>query len=170
MIHNKDPKWDFLNELLTDPVLQTDLLSLNWFCLAYQTVAPELELYRKQIFDNTAALLERIPSRLLSNKDLHYRVIPFEKGVDPTFIDITVTGPFHKIKAGTLISGLLTLKCMEQGFPLFYRTSVGLYHTNLTQVSSNECSTIRLTLGLDPAQVDVLVECFKHIDALNGPL
>ncbi len=168
MIHNKDPKWNFLDELLTDPVLKTDNLSLNWFCLAYQTVAEELELYRKQIFDNTKNLLDTIPSRLLSNQDLHYRVIPFQEGTDPAFIDITVTGPFHRIKAEALISGLLTLKCMERGFPLFYRISIGLYHTNLTKVSSDECSTIRLTLGLDPAQIDVLAECFKHIDTLNG--
>jgi hypothetical protein len=170
MIHSKDPKWDFLEELLTDPVLQTDLLSLNWFCLAYQNVAPELELYRKQIFDNTQKLLDKIPERLLSSQDLPYKVIPFEKGVAPTFIDITVTGPLHKIKAGALISGLLTLKCVKEGFPLFYRTSVGFYHTNLTQVSSSECSTVRLTLGLDPAQVDVLADCFKIIDRLNKPL
>jgi len=170
MIRSKDPKWDFLGELLNDPVLQTDLLSHNWFCLAYQNAAPELDLYRKQIFENTQKLLDKIPARLLSSQDLPYKVTPFEKGVNSTFIDITVTGPLHKIKAGALISGLLTLKCIAHGFPLFYRTSVGLYHTNLTQVSSSECSTVRLTLGLDPAQVDVLADCFTIIDKLNKPL
>jgi hypothetical protein len=168
MIHNQDAKWAAFNSLLTDPVLQTDRLSLNWFCLVYQNAAPQLELYRKQIFDNTRTLLERVPPRLLYDKNAYYRIIPVLPEVDPAFIDIKVFGPSHGIKA-SLVGGLLTIKCMEEKHPMFYRPSLGFYHPNLSRLDSKESTTFRLTLGLDPAQIDLLVECFEMIDALNNP-
>jgi hypothetical protein len=56
---------------------------------------------------------------------------------------------------------------MEGGQPIFYRPSLGFYHPNFTMLFGEENTTIRLTLGLDPAQVDILAECFEKIDALN---
>jgi hypothetical protein len=56
---------------------------------------------------------------------------------------------------------------MEGGHPIFYRPSLGLYHPNLTMIFSEKRTTIRLTLGLDPAQIDLLVDCFKMVDTLN---
>jgi hypothetical protein len=168
MIHNRDPKWASFDALLTEPVLQTDRLSLNWFCLAYKYAAPQLDAYRKQIFDNTWALLNKIPSRLLTDQDLAYRVVPVVQGADPCFIDIKVSGPLHKIRGCLLVGGTLTLKALEGGHPLFSRPSLGFYHPNLSIIFSEERTTIRLTLGLDPAQVDLLAACFKRIAALNG--
>jgi len=167
MIHNCDPKWDSFASLFTDPVLQADRLSLNWFCLAYKYSGSELESYRKQTFDNTRALLDRIPPRLFQN-DVHYRVVPMLSDVDPAYIDIRVTGPQHQFKAANLVGGTLFVECMRGGHPLFFRPSLGFYHPNYTMLFSKEISTIRLTLGIDPGQVDLLVDCFKKIDALNG--
>ena len=166
IIHNQDAKWAAFDSLLTDPVLQTDRLSLNWFCLAYQNAASQLGLYQKQIFDNTRALLHKVPSRLFHNKNAKYRIIPIEEGADPAFIDIKIFGPLHQIR-GALVGGLLSLKCMEEKQPIFYRPSLGFYHPNCSILFSKECSTIRLTLGLDPTQIDLFVECFEEIDALN---
>jgi hypothetical protein len=167
MIHNRDPKWFFFKALLTDPVLQADRLSLQWFCLAYQNVIPQLELYRKKIFENTRAVLHKLPKRLLQ-QTANYRVPPFEEAAEPGFIDIQVTGPFHKIKAAALVAGSLCLKSMEQGHPIFDRPSLGFYHPNLTMLFGQESSTIRLTLGLDPAQVELFADCLTTIDSLNG--
>ena len=69
-----------------------------------------------------------------------------------------------------LIAGYLSIKCMEGGHPIFYRPSLGLYHSNLTVISCEERTTIRLTLGLDPAQIDLLADCFKMVDTLNDSL
>jgi hypothetical protein len=153
---------------LTDPALQTDRLSLNWFCLVYQNAASYLDSYRKQIFDNTHAVLSRIPKRLFSKKNIKYRVIPMEPDTDPTFIDIKIFGPLHKIRGNTLVGGYFTIKCLQAGFPLLYRPGIGFYHPNLSILFTDDYTTIRLTLGLDPKQVDVIVECFEKIDALNG--
>jgi hypothetical protein len=169
MIHAQSPAWSAFDALLTDPVLQTDLLSLNWFCLAYESAASQLELYCKQIFENTKSLLSKVPPRLL-NPNSSYRIIPVEEGADPAFIDIKVSGPLHQMRGSMLIGGCLSLKCMEGGHPIFYRPSLGLYHPNLTMIFCEEQTTIRLTLGLDPAQVDLLVDCFKMVDTLNDSL
>jgi hypothetical protein len=166
MIHNQDAKWTSFESLLTDPVLQTDHLSLNWFCLAYKYAATQLEQYLKQVFDNTRAALNKVPPRMLTNKT-DYRVIPVEKEAEAVFIDIKVFGPLHPMRA-SLIGGYLSLKFLEKKHPIFNRPSLGFYHPNFSMLFSQKCSTIRLTLGLDPSQVDLLANCFEVVDSLNG--
>jgi hypothetical protein len=168
MVHNRDAKWFCFDPLLTDPALRTDQLSLNWFCLAYEYAAPYLELYRQQIFDNTRALLNKIPSHLFNEKNPSYRVIPIDSDVDPSFIDIKIFGPLHAFRGGMFGGGFLTIKCMEAGFPLLYRPGIGFHHPNLAVLFGKECTTVRLTLGLDPAQIDVIVRCMEKIDRCNG--
>lgn len=167
MVHNGASHWAPFERFLTDPVLVTDRLSHNWFCLAYQYAAPTLETYRKTIFDNTRALLDKIPKRLYA-KESPYRVIPFQEDADASFVDIKITGPFHNLRGAALAAGLLYLKAMEHGHPIFYRLSFGYYHPNFSMLFSKENATIRLTLGLDSDQVDVFVKIFETMDLLNG--
>ena len=166
MIHNEDEKWAWFDTLLSDPALRTDYLSLNWFCLAYKYAAPQLEQYRKHVFDNTRALLNKVPKRLFSNT-ASYRIIPMREGVDPAFIDIKIFGALHKLR-GSLVGGALMVKCLEAKHPLFFRPSLGFSHPNLSMLYTEECTTIRLTIGLDPSQVEVIANCFATIDAMNG--
>lgn len=166
MMHNHDTKWAAFEDLLKDPALLTDHLSLNWFCLAYKYGATQLEQYLKQVFDNTRAALSRAPPRLLTNSS-NYRIIPVEKEAEAVFIDMKVFGPLHQMRA-SLVGGYLSLKFLEKKHPIFNRPSLGFYHPNFSMLFSQKCSTIRLTLGLDPSQVDLLAECFEVIDSLNG--
>ena len=166
MVHNQDAKWSAFDSLLTDPLLQTDHLSLNWFCLAYKTAAPDLKLYQKQIFDNTRALLNQIPPRLLTEQT--YRIIPFDQEIDPSFLDIKIFGPMHQIRAHALVGGCLSVRSMEKKKPILYRPGLGFYHSNYTVITSPESTTYRLTVGLDPTEIDLLADCFKAIDSLNG--
>lgn len=165
MIHNQEAKWDIFNAVMNDPVLQADHLSINWFCLAYQYATEHLENYRKCIFNNTRAFLDSIPPNLSHNKNQPYYVVPMQSDAESAFVDVKIFGPLHTWRA-SLLSGFLTWKCMEQKHPLFYRPSLGFYHPNLSILFSDTCSTIRLTLGLDSSQVDLLVDCFKRIDSL----
>ena len=64
----------------------------------------------------------------------------------------------------------LTIKCMEAGHPLLYRPGIGFYHPNLAVLFGKECTTVRLTVGLDPSQVDTIVRCMDKINACNGSL
>jgi len=167
MIHNQDPKWAAFDMLLTDPALLTDPLSTNWFCLAYQNSIPYLEQYRKHVFENTRTFLSKLPTRLFNTNSL-YRIVPVREGADPAFVDIKIAGPMHELRGAALVAGCLYYKCMEKGHPIFYRPSLGFYHTNFTMIFNEQNTTIRLTLGLDPTDIAPLVECFEMIDTLNG--
>lgn len=167
MIHNQERKWSHFEMLLTDPALQTDRLSMNWFSLAYQNAAPQLEFYRKQIFDNTRALLNQLPSQLFSENS-GYRIVPVDADADPVFIDMKVSVPLHSIRGAMLAAGCLYLRCMEGNHPIFYRPSIGFYHPNYTLIFDKPYTTIRLTLGLDPSQIDLLRDSFQIIHSLNG--
>lgn len=166
MIHNQDPKWAHFDSLLTDPVLQCDLLSVNWFCLAYKYAALQLQLYQRQIMENTRSLLNKIPSTLLNDPAATYRVIPVAPDASPSFIDIKVVGPFHKIKGAGLIGGSLFVQSMDGGHPIFCRPSLGFYHPNFSVIFNEDHTTVRLTLGIDPSQVDLYAKCFETIDSL----
>lgn len=168
MIHNDAPHWTPFDALLTDPALLTDQLSLNWFCLAYQYAAPQLELYRNQICANTRALLNKPAVQLLMNKNGLYQVIPCDQEIDPTFIDFKIFGPLHQIRGAALGGGALFVKSLLRELPLFFRPSFGFYHPNFSMIFGKKTTTIRLTLGLDPGEVDILAECFERIAMLNN--
>jgi len=168
MTHSADGKWGCFDSLLTDPALQTDRLSMNWFCLAYKSLSGYIEWYRKQIFDNTREVLNRIPQRLYNTSNAYYRVIPIDQDADATFLDIKIFGTFHAFRADLLVGVHTTLRCMEAGFPLLFRPGIGFHHPNLAVLFGKECSTVRLTIGLDPAQIDVIVRCLELVDACNG--
>lgn len=163
IIRNGKPAFDFL---LTQPALQCDPLSLNWFSLAYHSIAPQLEQYTQQIFANTRSLLAKVP-KALERKNGHYRIVPMTADADPAFVDIKVTGPLQKIKAAALVIPYLFLESMKKNQPIFHRPSLGFYHPNVSVIFGEECSTVRLTLGLDPAQVDIFAQCFETLSSLS---
>jgi hypothetical protein len=165
MVHSTDPKWSAFDLLLSDPALQTDRLSANWFCLAYRFAAEEEDLYRKAIFDNTRALLEQTPPRLFE-KSQPCRIVPFKEEAIPSFIDIRISGPFHKWRAA-LVGWRLFSSSMEEKIPIFTRLSIGFYHPNFTVIFGEEDTTLRLTLGIDPKEASLFADCFKQIAELN---
>lgn len=151
--------------LFTEPILQCDDLSLNWFCLAYRYITPQLEQYQRQICANTRSLLAKIP-KTLQNRAARYRVVPMAPEIDPAFIDIKIAGPFQQIKAAALILPYLFVSSMKKNQPIFNRPSLGFYHPNISVIFGKECSTVRLTLGLDPAEVPIFAKCFERIATL----
>lgn|GEM_PF-5302807 len=118
-------------------------------------------------WENNKKLLSKIPPRLLNDKSLTYRVKPIDSIAIPTFIDIRVSGPFHKAKLAGLVGGTLLTKCLEQNLPIFTRPSQGFFHPNFSLILGEKTSTVRLTLGPDPGQIAPLVKCFETIDSLN---
>ena len=119
------------------------------------------------IFENKRAVLNAAPARLFK-KSSEYRVIPVDAEALPSFIDIRVSGPIHKIRSSALVAAPLYLKCMENGQPIFYRRTFGLYHPNFGLLFGDESSTARLTIGLDPAQIELFAEFLHELDTHNG--
>jgi hypothetical protein len=165
LFHNREAKWDHFEAMLTDPALSCDRLSLNWFCLAYRYASGPLHDYQKQIFANTRALFKKIPASLFAKQK--YQVIAVDDHVDPSFITIKVTGPLHAYRASGLVGGAFFVKAFEAGYPIFTRPSLGYYHPNYTIIFSNDCTIARITLGLDPSQVDAVASIFEIISQLN---
>lgn len=151
MVHNGAAHWDGFNDLLENPLLLTDRLSLNWFCLSYMSASSELENYRRQIFENTRKLLNQAPL-----------FDPMEISLEPAFCTIKVHGSLHAFKSQVILA-YLALKNMEHGYPLFFRPSIGFFHTNCGLFHEENFSNIRLTIGLDPAEVDFLTASLKEI-------
>jgi len=166
MVH-QGKQWAAFDNLLNDPALQVDPLSLQWFCLAYKYAASELDLYRKQIFDNTRAILDRVPIGLYS-PHARYRIVPMDREVYPGFIDFKVSDPLHTLRAAAVGCGYLLSHCLDQGHPIFTRRSVGFYHPNFGILFGEKRSTLRLTIGIDPAQIDTFVQFFEQMNRLNG--
>lgn len=167
MIHNEDPKWNSFDPLLYNSLLQTDRLSANWFCLAYQHASSELDLYRKEIFDNTRALLDKLSGKLVRRDGSCYYIVPIKADAQAGFVDFKIAGPLHYERGCAFVMGSLLLKCLTAGHPIFCRSSLGFYHSNFTVLPGEKYTTVRLTLGLDPAEVQVIAECFQGIDTLN---
>lgn len=159
-------QWADFDHLLKDPALQVDPLSLQWFCLAYKYAAPELDLYRKQIFDNTRAILDRVPIGLYS-PHARYRIVPMAREVNPGFIDFKISGLFHTLRAAAVGCGYLFSHCLDQGHPIFTRRSLGFYHPNFGILFGEKRSTIRLTIGIDPEQIDTFVQLFEQMNRLR---
>jgi hypothetical protein len=166
IIQNNDKKWAPFKDLCEDPCLITDLQSINWTTLAYKTASTQLQEYRDLISKRTLELLQKIPKRMFES-DMPYRVVPFDETTDLSFIDIRISGPFHEQRASLLAAGSLYLHCMEGNCPMFFRRSFGFYHPNLGFLAGDNHSIIRLTLGIDPGQIDLFTRCFELIDSLN---
>lgn len=162
VIHNQDPAWLPFQEILTDRALQTDHLSLQWFCLAFENTPDLLDLYRKQIFDNTRAVLTSLPDSFYEKKR-PIRAIAAEKDVDLSFIDIKVSGPLHTERVSAVAGLSLYLHCMKEKQPIFLRRSFGFYHTNFGMLFTPDECTIRLTIGLDPSQVEGIAHCLEKL-------
>lgn len=165
MVHNRQEKWNAFQSLWEDECLQADPLSLNWFCLAYEHAPHFLDEYRKQIFANTRALLQKVPENLRKTNH-RYHVSPVVDDANLAFIDIKIGDPLHAYRGPALVAGLLYLKSIEAGHPLFNRPSLGFYHSNCTMQFGLTHSTVRLTVGLDPAEVDVFADCLGTINQL----
>jgi hypothetical protein len=169
MAHNQDPYWQLFDEIFVDPAFLTDRLSLQWFALAFKNSSRELDLYRNQIFANTRSLLQTIPADLYDSQ-APYHIIQCKDDADPSFIDIKVTGPFHQFRAAAIVGGSLYLDSMQAKHPIFCRRSFGFYHPNLGIIFGEKSSTIRLTLGLDPSQIDIFAECLIKLSTDTVPL
>lgn len=165
MIHNKESKWHFFDEYIAEKGLATDRLSLSWFCAAYKFASNELDIYRKHIFENTRSLLSKVPKTLFDLK-ARYRISPAEQEADLAFIDVKIAGPFHAWRCAALVAAPFYLTTLESGHPMFNRPSLGFYHPNCKIHFVKDCSVIRLTLGLDPTEVDLFAGCLQKMAEL----
>ena len=96
-----------------------------------------------------------------------HQVIKTDKESDLTFIDIKTSGFSHALRGAVIGGGLLYLNCMENKIPIFYRTVFRFYHSNFSMLFFPKMTTIRLILGLDFTEIDMIVKIFQTLDIFN---
>lgn len=156
MVNNGAAHWESFNRLLTEKVFKTDSLSHQWFCLSNQCASKEMDAYRALIFNNTKEILNNLFGHVMAtpDEDQPFRVSTVDPKMEPSFIDVKITGRFHRVKCILLIA-LLYLRCLKEGIKIHSRASFGFYHINCIMISVNAVdgsSSIRINPSLNPKE------------------
>jgi len=168
IVNNRSAYWDSFKILTENKCHKTDSLSLQWFCLSNRYAGDLLDCYRRQIFNNTREILDNVPDTLkphANNIKRGVRVNTEGRQMDPCFIDIKVSGKFHKQRSAILL-GLFYKKCLEKGVKTHTRASFGFYHANCIIITINAIkgsSTIRINPGLNPEENPVIIDYLKEL-------
>ena len=165
MINNGDKKWESFNSLLNKDVHKTDDFSSQWFNLSHRYAAHLIDEYRKMIFENTKYILKNVPKSLKPNLKIKQkiRVNTIDNKMQPSFIDIKVSGTDHVEKTKELI-WLFYKKCSDNKIKVFKKPSFGFYHPNVTYIPNSSTSTsIRINPGLNPEENAVIIEYLNEI-------
>ncbi|PJD94373.1 MAG: hypothetical protein CK425_11605 [Parachlamydia sp.] len=166
LVNNGSPQWDAYNALLTKKSHQTDLLSLQWFCLSSRYASDEIDDYRRLIFANTKEILKNVPDVLKPRETVQkLRVSTVDEAMDPCFVDLKVLGKFHKLRSYLLV-GHFYKKCIDFGVKIHSKASFGFTHPNILIISLNSQSTsssIRINPSLNPEENAVIIEYLKDL-------
>lgn len=163
MVNNGNKHWQNFNQTLEGDAYRTDELSNQWFCLANKYASKELDGYRKLIFDNARRLLQSVPQKLQGDHTV--RVNTADDDVDACYIDIKITGSFHKLRAYSYI-GIYYQKCIKQGIRPQTRASIGFAHSNAVVIAINEVAgstTMRICPGINPEENQVILDFLSEL-------
>lgn len=162
LINNGDKQWNEMNKMIKNPLYKTDLLSVQWFCLANKYAFQEMEDYRKVIFHNTRAILNQLPDPLNPKNKGSVQVSTSDPKMDTCFLDIKTPG--RGLNALNLEERLIN-KFEKYGSILHARSSFGFTHTNYTVIMSSEGfpTNLRINPGLDPLDVKIINEFLDDI-------
>jgi hypothetical protein len=167
MVNNGAKTWEAFDALRSHEAYQTDPLTLQWFCLANKYAPQQLDLYKKQIFDNTREILDHIPEELKpdGSPDQQIRINTVDKQMLPAFIDIKILNDTPE-KTSQKIQQLLYRKFGEQGLKIHSRGSFGFYHPNFNIIASIDDKrprNVRINPGLNPKENALILEFIKEI-------
>lgn len=164
MVNNGDAHWQAFDTLATNPLFKTDPLSMQWFSLANKYGFEDMEDYRGAIFQNTRAVLDRVPESLKPGNNPNVRVGTASKQMDASFIDVKCIS-----KGGitaTELSSRLVKKFHDHNQTIHGRSSFGFPHTNYTAIidpTDGVARTLRINVGLDPADIDLITEFLEEL-------
>lgn len=162
IVNNGDSKWNAFDVLGTHEAFQTNLMSHQWFCLAYKYASKALINYREQIFNNTRDVLKELPDILKPGNNPYLKIYPFDSTLDPSFIDINILGTKEeRAHNSPLLDSYLQTKFKDKGFATFNRDSFGFYLTNIVDILNKK----RINPGLNPEDVPILVEFLHDLES-----
>lgn len=167
IINNGDAFWEPFNSLRKDPAYQTDDLTHQWFCHSNRYCYSQMNDYRSLIFAGHREVLMSIPSQLVpkKGKEQRVRVNTVSDDMLSSFIDIKVTGIFHRLRSKFLLSRLY-FHSLRQGVKIHSRPSFGFCHLNVLVINAGATSTsssIRINVGLDHREIQVVHDFLQDV-------
>lgn len=163
MINNGKEYWSAFNQLWDNEIHHTDPLSMQWFCLVNKYAPEFVEKYRKLVFDNTRAILAKVPKSMQVNTVV--RVSTVDPKMEPSFIDIKIKG-----KNASLVREKLEQafhgKFAQRAKKSHSRGSFGFMDPNLNIIPDhidNAPRHIRINPGINPEDNALIVEFIKEI-------
>lgn len=168
MVNNGDKKWKPFDALTTHEAYKTDPLSVQWFSLVNKYAPNSVDAYRRQIFENTRNVLDQIPENLKPGKNPHIKVCKVAKDMEPAFIDIKLLGKEINSKK---IETLLVKTFDAHRAKIHLRGSFGFNHANLNVIPGLKSGlNIRINPGIDPKEVEILVEFLNELSKMVASL
>ncbi len=172
IVNNGQSPWVSFNQQFSAPAFKTDSLSMQWFCLSNRYASGLIDAYRNQVFKNSREILNRVPASLrpqLDPSQQRVRVNTVEASMDAAFIDIKVSGSFHRIRSKALMASFLN-HCIEQDVKTDARGSFGFSHPNITTISvdSDSSTSLRITPGINSEENEVIVDFLNNLVKLNN--
>lgn len=167
VVSNNETRFNFLSQ---NKVFNTDQLSMQFFSWVGATDPHLPDLYKRQIFSNTRAILDIVPPAL--KPESQNKVFISSSNADnlSPFIEICPNfrnndNSFDRIK-NSEFSGKLTdsfAYIFIKKRKLFYRRgSFGFAHPNITEIEPK----IRINPGIDPNDITLFKAFFKKIESL----
>ena len=160
MINNRDACWKPFDELLTQDLYKTDLLSTQWFCLINKFAPESTDAYRKLIFENTRRILDSIPESLKPEQRPDVKVCTVDKEMDACFIDIKIMGE-DAWKMSNRIFEAFYQKFAEHNGKIHTRGGYGFYHPNISffpladNTMPGRC--MRINPGIDREECNLII-------------
>lgn len=167
IINNGGQQWNSVNSILSNEAHTTDLLSLQWFCLATRYAADAQDDYRRLIYENSRQIMHYIPESLKAQKGTvkSMQIGTIDDKMAATFIDIKLRGSSKIIgvRARALVKKFYK-KLFENSVKAVRRASFGFYHPNITLIPDGDCYSIRINPGLNPKDNRAIVDFILELD------
>jgi hypothetical protein len=162
MVNNGQDHWAPFNQLKSNPNYQTDLLSLQWFSLAHKYAVAELDTYRRLIFDNTRAILNRVALFTPTNDSIY--IAKVDPKMDACFIDIKTLGYFSLLRSYVSFAKFYYMMRKQEIIP-YSRAAFGFFQPNYIIIddSRSQSKTIRINPGINAEHNEAIVAYLAHL-------
>ncbi len=162
LVNNGDDKrWKAFNNLFTQKVHTTDLLSTQWFCLLYEFASGYPDHFRELFFQNNRNVLDNIPKELFTEKR-KITVSRVDAKADSTFIDVKIKGIFNKMIASLLVADF-QFHAIAYRVKASIRGSFGFLHPNVTLIFSPHATTLRLHAGILASDNEPMIKFLEKL-------
>lgn len=166
LVNNGGSQWNAYHRMINNPLLNTDLLSLQWFCLANKYTPEGLDNYKAALFQNTKAILESMPAELVPNGSHPIKVCGVSPTADTCLIDIKCKGPKDEKKRRE-IEELFFQRLVAKNIRTHHRAGYGYFNVNINSytygLDTNYLSTIRINPGINLSENQTIIDFLKEV-------